>query len=121
MPRGVKREESEYFGGDVEVGSAQMPKRGRRAAAVRAKKAVKENVEEEEEDGNGELLEVEDVKMPATTTEPIEVKTKFPVARIKRIMQADDDVGKVAQVTPVVVCEFLPFLAYSLFFQLSFQ
>lgn len=36
--------------------------------------------------------------------EGIEVKTKFPVARIKRIMQADEDVGKVAQVTPVVVC-----------------
>ena len=34
-----------------------------------------------------------------------EVKTKFPVARIKRIMQADEDVGKVAQVTPVVVCK----------------
>jgi len=31
------------------------------------------------------------------------IKTKFPVARIKRIMQADDDVGKVAQVTPVAV------------------
>ncbi len=37
--------------------------------------------------------------------EGIEVKTKFPVARIKRIMQADEDVGKVAQVTPVVVCK----------------
>lgn len=36
-----------------------------------------------------------------------EVKTKFPVARIKRIMQADEDVGKVAQVTPVVVCTSL--------------
>jgi len=35
----------------------------------------------------------------------IEVRTKFPVARIKRIMQADEDVGKVAQVTPVVVCQ----------------
>lgn len=35
----------------------------------------------------------------------IEVKTKFPVARIKRIMQADEEVGKVAQVTPVVVCK----------------
>jgi hypothetical protein len=36
----------------------------------------------------------------------IEVKTKFPVARIKRIMQADEDVGKVAQATPTAVCEF---------------
>lgn len=33
----------------------------------------------------------------------IEVKTKFPTARIKRIMQADEDVGKVAQVAPVVM------------------
>ena len=40
--------------------------------------------------------------------EGIEVKTKFPVARIKRIMQADDDVGKVAQVTPTAVCELTP-------------
>ncbi|KAF2763424.1 histone-fold-containing protein [Pseudovirgaria hyperparasitica] len=35
------------------------------------------------------------------------VKTKFPVARIKRIMQADEDVGKVAQVTPVAVSKAL--------------
>jgi hypothetical protein len=35
----------------------------------------------------------------------IEVKTKFPVARIKRIMQADEDVGKVAQATPTAVCK----------------
>lgn len=34
----------------------------------------------------------------------MEVKTKFPVARIKRIMQADEDVGKVSQVTPIAVC-----------------
>jgi Histone-like transcription factor (CBF/NF-Y) and archaeal histone len=34
-----------------------------------------------------------------------DIKTKFPVARIKRIMQADEDVGKVASVTPIVVCK----------------
>lgn len=38
----------------------------------------------------------------------IEVKTKFPVARIKRIMQADEDVGKVAQATPTAVCTYSP-------------
>ena len=43
-------------------------------------------------------------------TENIVIKNHFPVARIKRIMQADDDVGKVAQVTPVVVCELNPSL-----------
>lgn len=37
--------------------------------------------------------------------EDIIIRTKFPVARIKRIVQADEDVGKVAQVTPVVVCK----------------
>ena len=41
--------------------------------------------------------------------EGIEVKTKFPVARIKRIMQADEDVGKVAQVTPTAVCKLKRF------------
>lgn len=35
----------------------------------------------------------------------IDIKTKFPVARIKRIMQADEDVGKVAQATPTAVCK----------------
>ncbi|KAH7041083.1 histone-fold-containing protein, partial [Microdochium trichocladiopsis] len=29
--------------------------------------------------------------------------TKFPTARIKRIMQADEEVGKVAQQTPIAV------------------
>ncbi|KXT08927.1 hypothetical protein AC579_9355 [Pseudocercospora musae] len=35
------------------------------------------------------------------------LKTSFPVARIKRIMQADEDIGKVAQVTPTVVSRAL--------------
>jgi len=39
------------------------------------------------------------------TNPGVVIKTKFPVARIKRIMQADEDVGKVAQVTPVIVCK----------------
>lgn len=44
-------------------------------------------------------------KLAPGVAEGIEVKTKFPVARIKRIMQADEDVGKVAQVTPTAVCK----------------
>ncbi|KAF2233514.1 histone-fold-containing protein [Viridothelium virens] len=47
-----------------------------------------------------------DLQRPAWA-EGVDVKTKFPVARIKRIMQADEDVGKVAQVTPVVVSKAL--------------
>ena len=54
----------------------------------------------------------EDFGKPAPGVEEgIEVKTKFPVARIKRIMQADEDVGKVAQVTPTAVCEFIQLLS----------
>jgi hypothetical protein len=34
-------------------------------------------------------------------------KSRFPVARIKKIMQADEDVGKVAQVTPVAISKAL--------------
>ena len=41
--------------------------------------------------------------VPLDLTSGIDVKTKFPVARIKRIMQADEDVGKVAQATPTAV------------------
>ncbi|RYP17521.1 hypothetical protein DL765_004485 [Monosporascus sp. GIB2] len=44
-------------------------------------------------------------QVPATQPEvmPSPVKTKFPTARIKRIMQADEEVGKVAQQTPIAV------------------
>ncbi|CAN3358230.1 negative cofactor 2 complex subunit alpha [Diutina catenulata] len=31
------------------------------------------------------------------------IKTHFPAARIKKIMQSDDDIGKVAQATPIIV------------------
>ncbi|KAJ5550338.1 hypothetical protein N7535_001722 [Penicillium sp. DV-2018c] len=51
---------------------------------------------------------------PAPTSAGIEVKTKFPVARIKRIMQADEDVGKVAQVTPIAVSKALELFMISL-------
>ncbi|CAO3681235.1 unnamed protein product [Rhizopus microsporus] len=34
-------------------------------------------------------------------------KTKFPVARIKKIMQLDEDVGKVAQATPILIAKRL--------------
>lgn len=54
---------------------------------------------------NAQLKLEEDCGKPAPGVEEgIKVATKFPVARIKRIMQADEDVGKVAQVTPTAVC-----------------
>jgi Dr1-associated corepressor len=69
------------------------PRRGRgRGAGV--KKALKEESHDEDMLG-GE-----------NSYNGPEIKTKFPVARIKRIMQADEDVGKVAQVTPIAVCMY---------------
>ncbi|KAJ5773792.1 hypothetical protein N7457_008688 [Penicillium paradoxum] len=55
-----------------------------------------------------------EVPPPAPACAAIEVKTKFPVARIKRIMQADEDVGKVAQVTPIAVSKALELFMISL-------
>ncbi|KAK7897725.1 hypothetical protein LTR67_004355 [Exophiala xenobiotica] len=55
--------------------------------------------------------------MPIATTDPahgLDVRTKFPVARIKRIMQADEDVGKVAQATPTAVSKALELFMISL-------
>ncbi|KAJ3270489.1 hypothetical protein HDV01_007796 [Terramyces sp. JEL0728] len=39
--------------------------------------------------------------------QPKKIKTKFPAARIKRIMRLDEDVGKVSQVTPVLIAKAL--------------
>jgi Dr1-associated corepressor len=47
---------------------------------------------------------------PVDLATGIDVRTKFPVARIKRIMQADEDVGKVAQATPTAVGKFFQVL-----------
>ncbi|KAG4305568.1 hypothetical protein PORY_001124, partial [Pneumocystis oryctolagi] len=41
-------------------------------------------------------------------------KSKFPIARIKKIMQADEEVGKVAQITPVVVSRALELFMQSI-------
>ncbi|RKP14523.1 histone-fold-containing protein, partial [Piptocephalis cylindrospora] len=41
-------------------------------------------------------------------------KTKFPVARIKKIMQADEDVGKMSQATPVLISKALELFLASL-------
>lgn len=93
MPRSVKKEERDNDGDYLPDASlSAVPD----AKPPRARKAKSE--------GNGTASGNAGALLG---TEHIEVKTKFPVARIKRIMQADDDVGKVAQVTPVVVCKFV--------------
>ncbi|KAB8772382.1 hypothetical protein FH972_026671 [Carpinus fangiana] len=58
--------------------------------------------------------EPEEYKPYPGELEGTQIKTKFPVARIKRIVQADEDVGKVAQVTPVVVSKALELFMTSL-------
>lgn len=85
MPRGVPKEESMHDADAEYVPDASEKVRGKR------------------KEGNGTA----GAAPGATTTsaEGINITVHFPVARIKRIMQADDDVGKVAQVTPVVVCK----------------
>jgi len=55
-----------------------------------------------------------DIPLASGPSYGIEVKTKFPVARIKRIMQADEDVGKVAQATPTAVSKALELFIISL-------
>jgi len=57
------------------------------------------------------------VKQEVPTPDPallVDIKTKFPVARIKRIMQADEDIGKVAQATPTAAAKALELFLTSL-------
>ncbi|KXN73430.1 histone-fold-containing protein, partial [Conidiobolus coronatus NRRL 28638] len=41
-------------------------------------------------------------------------QTKFPVARIKKIMQTDEDVGKMSHATPVLISKALELFIKSL-------
>ncbi|KAF2198047.1 histone-fold-containing protein [Delitschia confertaspora ATCC 74209] len=100
MPRGVRKQQQPETLPDASASEVLPTKRGRKSTA---------NVE-----GNGAAAVVAEASTVHPGSETIEVKTKFPVARIKRIMQADDDVGKVAQVTPVVVSKALELFMISL-------
>ncbi|KTW28421.1 hypothetical protein T552_01682 [Pneumocystis carinii B80] len=53
-------------------------------------------------------------KMSSSQTGKLPYKSKFPIARIKKIMQADEEVGKVAQITPVVVSKALELFMQSI-------
>ncbi|CCC66932.1 hypothetical protein NCAS_0A03740 [Naumovozyma castellii] len=57
-----------------------------------------ENYETTTEAPNEELKEVFD-----------RLKTHFPPAKVKKIMQTDDDIGKVSQATPVIAGRALEF------------
>ncbi|KAF2634744.1 histone-fold-containing protein [Massarina eburnea CBS 473.64] len=91
MPRGVRTEESMH---DADyIPDASEKARGKR------------------KEGNGTPAAAATLPPGA---ENVNITVHFPVARIKRIMQADDDVGKVAQVTPVVVSKALELFMISL-------
>ncbi|KAF2794390.1 histone-fold-containing protein [Melanomma pulvis-pyrius CBS 109.77] len=96
MPRGVKKEEAAH---DVDY----TPDASVKSEKSRGKRP---------KDGNGTSGVDGSTALPGT--EHINITVHFPVARIKRIMQADDDVGKVAQVTPVVVSKALELFMISL-------
>ena len=93
MPRGVRKEES--------MPDADYTPENDAPVTV-AEKTRGKGVKREE--GNGAV---------GGSAGDVNITVHFPVARIKRIMQADDDVGKVAQVTPVCVCEFSALLPQS--------
>lgn len=83
-----------------------MPKRGRGKQPAEDTDWAPEPVRAPARNGKQPKVEDECDKPAPGFEEGIEVKTKFPVARIKRIMQADEDVGKVSQVTPTAVCRY---------------
>lgn len=88
--------------------SAMPPKRAAAAAAAAAMMAGSTTPEEEEQHQYQQpqpqqLQQLQQQHSPSPMMEPSPVKTKFPTARIKRIMQADEEVGKVAQQTPIAV------------------
>ncbi len=76
MPRGVRRQESMLDADDEYVPAVPEKGRGKRRVANGTETSVREG-------------------SPSAADE-VNITVHFPVARIKRIMQADDDVGKVA-------------------------
>lgn len=76
---------------------------------IMAPKAVQVRVEKESANEPSELKEEANDEDEAKISQDSillsfeKIKTHFPAARIKKIMQLDEDIGKVAQATPVVV------------------
>lgn len=63
------------------------------------------NPPDEKEEEAPVVPKPEDSKVPEDTILASfdKIKTHFPAARIKKIMQSDEEIGKVAQATPIVV------------------
>lgn len=104
-PPQLKKEEDDHSNSTTQVKlkiedeaapeDTKMPPR--RAAAAAAAAAVAADAADVGDTAN------EASAASAVGIEPSPVRTKFPTARIKRIMQADEEVGKVAQQTPIAV------------------
>lgn len=66
-----------------------------------------------------QAFRIDEVKPPAPSISPEEleelreifdkIKTHFPPAKVKKIMQTDEDIGKVSQATPVIAGRALEF------------
>lgn len=92
-----------YDNGNVKEEEQQHPAWEQPQPIAQTQTPARRGRKPKSETGNGAAPPTPMKKMD---TGGVEVKTKFPTARIKRIMQADEDVGKVAQVTPVVMGTF---------------
>lgn len=90
----ARRRKSEEIDDDYTPG-AQNPSGGRMAKRAR-------------KDDSSESTVIPILPSKSGPSQGIDVKTKFPVARIKRIMQADEDVGKLAMAAPIAVCKYRP-------------
>ncbi|EGS20427.1 DNA polymerase II participates in chromosomal DNA replication-like protein [Thermochaetoides thermophila DSM 1495] len=94
---------------EFDQSSAMPPRRAAAAAAAAAVTAQAKN--DAMTDASGTLTSTATTGTSSSASgstangaiQPGPVKTKFPTARIKRIMQADEEVGKVAQQTPIAV------------------
>ncbi|CAK7220319.1 hypothetical protein SBRCBS47491_004147 [Sporothrix bragantina] len=100
-----------------EPGTGAMPPRRSAAAAAAAAMAASASAEQQQDQLQQQQMQQHQLQQhhqqqqtlappaPAQShvilTSP--VRTKFPTARIKRIMQADEEVGKVSQQTPIAV------------------
>lgn len=64
-----------------------------------------------------EVLKQDTIPAPEPATVPLaelqevfdKIKTHFPPAKVKKIMQTDEDIGKVSQATPVIAGRSLEF------------
>ena len=68
-----------------------------------------ESADADDDDDDEDKLDSTKAEVPTKVTQQSilslfeKIKTHFPAARIKKIMQLDDDIGKVAQATPIIV------------------